>query len=74
LNFSTYLGGNGQDFGFGISADPNGKFYLTGFTISNNFPTRFAIKAAPAVNFVGAAFVGKLSLISMPPIFDLLDE
>ena len=38
LVYSTYLGGSGNDFGYGIAV--NGQdVYLTGRTASNNFPT-----------------------------------
>ena len=38
LIFSTYLGGNENDFGFEIQVDKNGNSYVTGFTRSINFP------------------------------------
>lgn len=39
LNYSTYLGGNEHDDGYGIAAGNNGSCYLTGMTRSSNFPT-----------------------------------
>jgi hypothetical protein len=36
--YSTYLGGNGMDLGFGIAVDAANKAYLTGTTESFNFP------------------------------------
>ena len=39
LIYSTYLGGSGDDAGFGIAADISGSAYITGFTASTNFPT-----------------------------------
>lgn len=39
LTYSTYLGGNFADYGFGIAADNSGNFYVTGMTNSSNFPT-----------------------------------
>jgi uncharacterized repeat protein (TIGR03803 family) len=39
LLYSTYMGGNGQDNGFGIAVDPSGNPYVTGATASPNFPT-----------------------------------
>lgn len=39
LNFSTWLGGRGEDQGFGLAADFEGDIYLTGHTDSFDFPT-----------------------------------
>lgn len=40
LVYSTYLGGHGEDAGYGIAVDPNGDPYITGYTQSTNFPVR----------------------------------
>jgi parallel beta-helix repeat protein len=37
--YSTYLGGGGNDRGYGIAADTEGNAYVAGETTSNNFPT-----------------------------------
>ena len=39
LVYSTYLGGNNDDQGNGIAVDGSGNAYLTGYTLSTNFPT-----------------------------------
>src|SRR5207302_8251987 len=39
LNYSTYLGGTSDDFGVAVTADAAGMGYLTGETLSTNFPT-----------------------------------
>jgi hypothetical protein len=38
LVYSTYLGGNGDDFGFGMAVDSSGNAYITAKTMSVNFP------------------------------------
>jgi hypothetical protein len=39
LVYSTYLGGNGNDLGYAIALDSARNVYVTGETISTNFPT-----------------------------------
>lgn len=39
LIYSTYLGGNRDDFGRGIAVDPSGNTFVAGYTNSSNFPT-----------------------------------
>ena len=39
LVYSSYLGGDNEDFGYGIAADNSGYAYVTGFTYSTDFPT-----------------------------------
>ncbi|HEY0339872.1 MAG TPA: SBBP repeat-containing protein, partial [Steroidobacteraceae bacterium] len=47
LVYSTYVGGSGNDAGFGIAVGANGYAYITGFTQSADFPTTTgAIQAA----------------------------
>jgi photosystem II stability/assembly factor-like uncharacterized protein len=40
LVYSTYIGGAGDDFGFGIAVDAAENAYVTGQTSSPNFPTK----------------------------------
>src|SRR5262249_4928997 len=39
LSFSTYLGGSGDDLGYGIAVDSAGNTLIAGQTTSYNFPT-----------------------------------
>ncbi|MBN2134607.1 MAG: SBBP repeat-containing protein, partial [Acidobacteria bacterium] len=39
LVYSTYLGGSGSEVGYGIAVDSFRQAYITGYTISSNFPT-----------------------------------
>ena len=39
LVYSTYLGGSASDAGEGIAVDGAGSAYVTGYTLSSNFPT-----------------------------------
>jgi hypothetical protein len=62
LAFSTYLGGNDYDRAGGVAVDGSGSAYLTGETLSTNFPTEdpyqtnqpefdaFVTKLSPAGN------------------------
>ncbi len=38
LSYVTYLGGTGGDVAYGLATDPNGNAYITGYTLSSNFP------------------------------------
>ena len=60
LLYSSFVGGSGQDEGYGIALDTSGNIYLTGTTASTNFP----IKNAYQPDYGGGtrdAFVTKLT-------------
>ncbi|MEK7774591.1 MAG: SBBP repeat-containing protein, partial [Candidatus Zixiibacteriota bacterium] len=59
LIYSTYLGGNNQDYGFGITVDASGNAYVTGTTYSTNFPTQSPFQATSGG--LWDAFVTKLN-------------
>ncbi len=63
LTYSTYLGGSGNaDYGNGIAFDGAGSAFVTGYTVSGNFPTTpgaFDTTFTPAGNF--SAFLTKLA-------------
>lgn len=59
LVYSTLLGGTDNDFGQGIAIDPLGRAYVSGFTLSTDFPVTGG--AVAAVNRGGFdSFVTKL--------------
>ncbi|MFA5414288.1 MAG: PKD domain-containing protein [Methanoregula sp.] len=57
--YSTYLGGTGNDFGYGIAADPSGYIYVAGKTLSSDFPLKNATKTT--IGGTTDAFVAKLN-------------
>jgi hypothetical protein len=58
LVYSTYLGGRDDDSGKGIATDESGDAYVTGQTLSSDFPTANALQAQKAGSY--DAFVTKL--------------
>jgi len=46
LIFSTYLGGDDSDEAFGLALDKNNNIYVTGRTLSNNFPLKNAFQTS----------------------------
>ncbi len=60
LSFSSYLGGQGGDRGYGIALDPAGNVYITGETRSANFPTMNALQLSHGGDR-NDAFVTKLN-------------
>ena len=46
LVYSTYLGGSNYDYGNSITVDRAGNAYITGYTISTNFPTQNPLQAS----------------------------
>ncbi|MEK7754855.1 MAG: SBBP repeat-containing protein [Acidobacteriota bacterium] len=60
LVYSTYLGGSGREYGFGLATDAAGNLYLSGATGSSDFPNRNAMQPRFGGSYADA-FVGKLN-------------
>ncbi len=68
LIYSTYLGGSGDDYAYGVVADSAGNAYITGQTFSTDFPvtpgafqTVCGGKAGSGCYKHGEAFIAKLN-------------
>ena len=69
LVYSTYLGGNNFDVATGVAIDSAGDAYVSGTTLSSNFPVANAFQASPKGGRCGqpggypcaSAFVAKLN-------------
>src|SRR6266404_3675103 len=59
LVYSTYLGGSGDEFGYGIAVDGAGNAYVTGWTTSTDFPTINPFQ--PTYGGNSDAFVAKIN-------------
>ena len=66
LVYSTFLGGNNDDLGFGIAVDSAGSAYVTGQTQSSDFPTTAG--AFDSTNSQTDAFVTKLNATGTAPL------
>jgi len=54
LVYCGYVGGSGDECGFGIAVDTAGGAYVTGYTTSNQ--QSFPVKVGPVLTYVGGAF------------------
>jgi hypothetical protein len=61
LIYSTYLGGTGLDFGWGIAIDDSNYAYVTGSTLSTNFPTTAGVLQPTRGPGAFSAYVTKLN-------------
>src|SRR5438876_371608 len=71
LTYSTYLGGNGSDEGFGIAVDSSGSAYVTGLTYSTDFWTTSGA-FQKTLNGTQNAFVTKLNAVGSALVFSTL--
>jgi hypothetical protein len=66
LIYSTYLGGNSDDFGYGIAVDALGSAYVVGQTLSTNFPAFNAYQTF--LNGTNDTFLAKILLTASTPL------
>jgi hypothetical protein len=59
LLYSTYLGGTGGEVGNGIALDPNENVYVTGYTLSSDFPIVNGFQTATGTTLANA-FVARI--------------
>jgi hypothetical protein len=59
FEYSTFLGGSDLEYGFGIDVDSQGSAHITGFTLSDDFPTMNAMQ--PVFGGGVEAYLTKLS-------------
>jgi hypothetical protein len=64
IDFSTYLGGSGTEFGVGVATDMIGSVYVGGITSSLDFPLVTPLYPTPA--FSTEAFVTKITGLGLP--------
>jgi hypothetical protein len=70
LEFSSYLGGSGDDQGEGIAVDGRGDAYVVGRTSSNSFPTGQPVhpgSVGDANGFVVKLHLGPSAVAEPPP-------
>ncbi|MGD0921747.1 MAG: SBBP repeat-containing protein, partial [Terriglobia bacterium] len=70
LNYSTYLGGSGPDYGQAIALASSGVpyVYVTGLTVSDNFPAIAGAYQASLAGVAGNTFVAMIDPASGPGI------
>lgn len=62
LAFSTYLGGTDNTHGFAIDVDAEGNAFVTGHTLSDDFPTTSHVYMPERPNVDWSTFVAKFSI------------
>ncbi len=67
LLYSTFLGGSADDWGNAIAIDAGANVYVTGHTLSSNFPTTPGAFRT-AYSGLSEAFVAKLSRVLAPTV------
>ena len=61
LTYSSYLGGDTSDEGFGIAVDGSGNAYIAGLTMSTNFPQKGTAITPGQTSSAGNAFLTEIN-------------
>jgi hypothetical protein len=69
LSYSTYLGGSGSDASYGIAVDGAGNAYVTGLTVSTDFPTVNPLQGTNISPTFGIAFVSKINAVGSALVY-----
>jgi hypothetical protein len=70
LAYSTYLGGNTEDEGNGIAVDTSGDAFVTGLTLSTDFPTTANAYSQTALNPTnGGAFLTEINTVTGTDVY-----
>lgn len=69
LVYSTFLGGENDDFGFGIDIDEEGYAYVAGFTSSEHFSTTAGVFLEEGESWNEQGFVTKMNLDGSSLVF-----
>ena len=61
MTYSTFFGGSSDEYGSGIALDQAGNYYITGATMSSNFPTKSAYDSSLGGD--RSAYIAKFSAL-----------
>jgi hypothetical protein len=67
LVFSTYLGGNDDEYAGGLALDPQANIYVAGYSYSANFPTTAGV-LQPGANLGSEFYIAKIGAINPGPV------
>jgi hypothetical protein len=71
LTYSSYLGGNNYDWGYGIAVDSAGNAYVTGQTSSTDFPVTGSAFQGTDATGTEDAFVAQIQAVALSPSLNL---